>query len=86
MSPIKLRALIEAKRFAESELERRSPARKIIQELVIHFKALWIIRTRTGSLKCAQVSAQCSHMKGDRGLLNAWLKAAADQIAKETGF
>ncbi|MGE4302479.1 MAG: hypothetical protein AB7E24_00425 [Novosphingobium sp.] len=85
MSPIKLRVLIDAKIFVETERARRSPDSLIIQELVVHFNAQRSASSRGLSLRCALVSAWCGHPKGERGLLDAWLKSAASQISKETG-
>lgn len=85
MSPIKLRVLIDAKRFVEGERAKRTADELIILAMVQHFKATRRKNPSNNTLRCCGVTGNCT-WSTDKGLLNSWLKAATRQIAKELGL
>lgn len=85
MSPIKLRILIDAKRFVEGERAERRPDERTIQNMIRLFNATCKLTPSNNTLRCCGVTGNCTWSR-DKGLLDSWLKAAIRQIAKEVGL
>ncbi|WP_067734454.1 hypothetical protein [Novosphingobium naphthalenivorans] len=84
MSPIKLRVLIDAKRFVETMRANRSSDEMIILSMIGDFNAKRDFKGGSYVLSCCGVTGYCTASR-DKGLLNSWLRATIRRIAKETG-